>query len=159
MKHLVTAVILIAAAVSLSAQTADELDKLLETPELSFAQASRFVLAQADVSGGEFAQNSAQATEAAFVLARERGWVRGSADASIRLGELCFLIMNAFDIRGSLLYVLFPGPRYAFRELDYLGLVPGRPDPALTLSGDELLRILMLVTAYTEETGAKAGRP
>jgi outer membrane protein OmpA-like peptidoglycan-associated protein len=55
--------------------------------------------------------------------------------------------MRAFGIRGSFLYALFPGPRYAFRELDYLRLLPGRRDPALWVSGEELLRMLDLVSA------------
>jgi outer membrane protein OmpA-like peptidoglycan-associated protein len=119
------------------------MDRLLETREVSFAQASRFVLASADTAA------EGVEARAAFDLARENGWLskRAVSDNPIRLGELCFLVMKSFHIRGSLLYALFPGPRYAFRELDYHRLIPGRRDPALRVSGEELLRMLDLVMA------------
>jgi outer membrane protein OmpA-like peptidoglycan-associated protein len=53
-------------------------------------------------------------------------------------------------MKGSFLYALFPGPRYAFRELDYLRLIPGRRDPALRVSGEELLLFLTMTAAYGE---------
>jgi outer membrane protein OmpA-like peptidoglycan-associated protein len=129
----------------LHAQIAAEMDVLLETGAVTFAQASRFVLASADTA--DF--YPADEPSAAYDLARENGWLPKKADPDnpIRLGELCFLIMKAFDIKGSFLYALFPGPHYAFRELDYLRLIPGRRDPALRVSGEELLRMLDLAAA------------
>jgi hypothetical protein len=50
--------------------------------------------------------------------------------------------MRAFDMRGGLFYALFPGPRYAYRELVRLRFIQGRMDPALAVSGERLLRIL-----------------
>jgi hypothetical protein len=121
------------------------MDALLETRAVSFAQAARFVLAAAEV----LAETSPP--DAAFALAAAKGWLPEKArpDDPVTTGELCFLIMNAFDMKGSFLYSLFPGPRYAFREFDYLGLVPGRRDPALKVSGEELLRILSMTISHT----------
>jgi outer membrane protein OmpA-like peptidoglycan-associated protein len=65
------------------------------------------------------------------------------------MGELCFLIMKAFNMKGSFLYALFPGPHYAFRELNYLKMIPGQKDPGVRVSGDRLLQILGTVAAYT----------
>jgi hypothetical protein len=123
------------------AQTAAEIDLALETQAVSAAQASRFVLAAAGYSGD------------AYALAAERGWLpKGAApDSPVRLGELSFLIMRAFGMKGSFLYALFPGPRYAFRELDYLGLIPGRRDPAAKVSGERLLTILGKVLSHIGE--------
>jgi hypothetical protein len=135
--------LLLFSSFSLHAQTAAEMDAVLETQAVSFAQASRFVLEEAELRD----QGSP------YELARERGWLpKGAApERPIRLGELCFLMMKAFDIKGSFLYALFPGPRYAFREFDYLALIPGRRDPALLVSGEAFLRILGMVSAYVEE--------
>jgi hypothetical protein len=123
------------------------MDLLLETKEISLAQASRFVLAVAELTDAE------TETGAAYALAKGRGWLPEQAgpDSPVSLGELCFLIMEAFDIRGSFLYALFPGPRYAYRELDYLRLIPGRRDPWLRVSGERLLRILDMVSGYQGE--------
>jgi outer membrane protein OmpA-like peptidoglycan-associated protein len=126
----------------LHGQTAAELDSLLASPAVTVAQASRFVLALAD--GAE------EAPARAYALALESGWLpkKASADSPIKLGELCFLIMNAFNMKGSFLYALFPGPHYAFRELDYLRLIPGRRDPSLKVSGEWFLQILGMVSDY-----------
>jgi outer membrane protein OmpA-like peptidoglycan-associated protein len=128
----------------LRAQTAAEMDDLLASGEVTAAQASRFVLAAADVAD--------ESPEAAYALAREKGWLpkKAAPDQPVRVGELCFLLMNAFDIPGSFLYALFPGPRYAFREFEYLRLLPGRRDPGLRVSGEELLLFLTMTAAYRE---------
>jgi outer membrane protein OmpA-like peptidoglycan-associated protein len=129
----------------LSAQTAGELESVLSTQAINFAQASRFVLAVADIVD--------ETTEAgaAYTLARERGWLPKdvSSDNPVSLGELCFLIMKAFNIEGSFLYGVFPGPHYAFRELNYLKLIPGQRDPDMRVSGERFLQILGMVAAYT----------
>jgi outer membrane protein OmpA-like peptidoglycan-associated protein len=134
--------------VMLYPQTATEMDGLLETKAVSFSQACRFVL----IAAGAADENAAP--QAAFTQARE--WLPGKAEAGspIRLGELSFLIMKAFNMKGSFLYALFPGPRYAFRELDYLKLLPGRRDPALTVSGEYFLQILGTVLTYQGESFA-----
>ncbi|MDR2663343.1 MAG: OmpA family protein [Treponema sp.] len=131
-------------AAPLRAQTAAEMDALLETRAASFAQAARFTLVTAELL------DQRSAAGEAFVLARERGWLprRAEPGDSIRLGELCFLVMKAFNMKGSFLYALFPGPRYAFRELNYRRAIPGRRDPALKVPGEELLRILEDAAAY-----------
>jgi hypothetical protein len=127
-------------------QAADELDLLLETREVSFAQASRFVLVTAGV-----ADDAMEAGEL-YALAGEKGWLpkRASPDAPVKLGELCVLIMEAFGIKGSFLYAALPGPRYAFRELDYLRLIPGRRDPGVKVSGERFLQILDMASSYVE---------
>jgi hypothetical protein len=133
----------------LPAQTAAEMDGLLETQAVTFAQAARFALVAAD------ALNEASPPQAAYTLAAEKGWLpEGAAPYSpIATGQLCFLIMNAFGMEGSFLYALFPGPRYAFREFDYLGLLPGRRDPSLNVSGEDFLRILAAAASRGEHAG------
>jgi hypothetical protein len=59
--------------------------------------------------------------------------------------------MAAFGIKGGIMYSLFPGPRYAYRELLHLKLIQGRADENFTLSGERLLQILGRVLQYTGE--------
>jgi hypothetical protein len=139
----------------LHGQTAADMDELLDSREISWAQACRFVLPAA----GALGENTS--APAAFALAREKGWLpKGAAlDSSVNFGGLSFLIIQSFSIKPSVLYALFPGPRYAFRQLDYLGLIPGLRDPALKVSGEDLARILGRVLDYlgddrTAEGGA-----
>jgi hypothetical protein len=122
----------------LPAQTAERLDALLDSAGVSYAEAAMLVLPAAALAGEDVSP------EAAFAEARTRGLLPKAAGSggAIRLGELAFLIMGAFDMKGGLFYALFPGPRYAYRELVHRRLIQGRNDPALTVSGERLLRIL-----------------
>jgi hypothetical protein len=131
----------------LHGQTAAALDDLLDSREITWAQACRFVLPAAGALGEH------SAAQAAFDAAREKGWLpKGAeADSPVKLGGLSFLIIQSFSIKPSVLYALFPGPHYAYRQLDYLGLIPGPQDPALTVSGEELMQILGRVFDYRGE--------
>jgi hypothetical protein len=131
----------------LHGQTAADMDELLDSREITWAQACRFVLPAA----GALEENAP--ASAAFALAREKGWLpkRAAQDSPANLGGLSFLIVQSFSIKGSVLYTLFPGPRYAFRQMDYLGLIPGPRDPALKVSGEQLVQILGRVLDYRGE--------
>ncbi|MDR1127857.1 MAG: hypothetical protein LBL20_00975, partial [Treponema sp.] len=126
-------------AAALPAQTAAEVEAVLSASAVSFAQASRFALVVAD------RVDEAAGTGAAYSLALEQKWLpqrafteEASPDSPIKMGELCFLVMKAFGIKGSFLYAMLPGPHYAFRELDYLRLIPGQRDPGMYVSGERL---------------------
>jgi hypothetical protein len=80
-------------------------------------------------------------------------WVRSAAGLTpgpagadgggpIRLDQFALLLARAFNLRGGIMYTLFPGPRYAYRELVYRKVLDGRVDPAQTLSGERLLYFL-----------------
>jgi hypothetical protein len=128
----------------LHGQTAAEMDALLDSPEITWAQACRFVLPAAG------ALEADAPAPAAFDAALEKGWLPkgAAAEGPVNLGGLSFLIKQSFSIKGSALYALFPGPRYAYRQLDYLGLLPGQRDPALKVSGERLVQILGRVLNY-----------
>ena len=101
----------------LHGQTAAELDAILDARAITWEQACRFVL---PASGALEAPSGA-----AFALARQNGWLPkgAAADNPVTLGGLSFLIVESFAVKGSVLYALFPGPRYAYRQLDYLGII------------------------------------
>jgi outer membrane protein OmpA-like peptidoglycan-associated protein len=120
------------------------MDELLNTRAITWAQACGFILPaagaiEADADPGD-----------AFAIAREKGWIprRAAAEKPVNLGSVSFLIVQSFSIKGSFLYALFPGPRYAYRQLDYLALIPGLRDPGLKVSGEHLLQILGKVLNY-----------
>jgi hypothetical protein len=121
------------------------LEELLDTAEVTYLSATLFVLQGAGIVG-----ESAQA-DTAFAEARSRGFLpRNIAeDTPVTLGELSFLMMKAFDIKGGVWYRLFPGPRYANRFLVYHKLIQGSTDPSQKVSGERLLRILGRVLHYT----------
>jgi hypothetical protein len=116
---------------ALPAQTAAELEALLATETLSYEQAASFVLRAADVTAPGFA----------FDYAAERKWLSGRAapDGKAALNEVSLLIMGAFGIKGGIMYSAVKSPHYAYRELVHQGIIQGRSDPDLAVSGDLLL--------------------
>jgi hypothetical protein len=129
---------------SLSAQTAAELERVLALPAVSYGDAARFVLGAAGLGADD-------SPEAAYRLAADRGWLpkKAEAEAPLSLGGLSFLVMGAFDMRGGLMYTLFPGPRYAYRELVYRRLIQGRAYSTGQVSGERFFRILSRVLEYS----------
>jgi hypothetical protein len=139
--------LVLAAGDFLSAQTADRIDQILAVPKMSYAMASSVVLPAAGLI------NEDSSVEGAFAEARSRNFLPAGAAAedAIPLGELSFLIMSAFDMKSGFMYALFPGSRYAYRELVYRNLIQGRNDPAITVSGVRFLRIIDRVLDYRGE--------
>lgn len=130
----------------LRAQTAEFMDTLFAASEVTYAMAALVVLPAAGLISAD------SSPDAAFAEAQSRGWLPQNAEATraIRLGELSFLIMQAFGMQSGFMYRAFPGPRYAYRELVYRRLLQGRTDSALTVSGERLLRIIGRVLDYLE---------
>jgi hypothetical protein len=120
------------------------MDALLAAKSVGYAQSARFVLEAADLlpRGPE-----GEMEQAAFSLALEEGWFPPAAAAGdpVKLGDLSLLIMKAFQLKGGIMYTLFPRPRYACRELAAKKIIQGRSDPALTVSGAQFLHIVSRV--------------
>jgi hypothetical protein len=140
---------LILVSASLSAQTAAELEIILESPALNCSQAARFVLA-ASADGTAAAADTGMAGAGAFEKALANGWFpRGTgAGDPLTLGVLSFLAMRAFGIKGGFMYALLPGPRYAFRTMVSRSFIQGAADPAMTVSGERFLLILGNVLSW-----------
>ena len=131
------------------AQSNELIDRLLEQPQASFGAAAYLVLAASGALDPDATEQ--QALESLS----EKGWKLRAAQAEepIRLGEFCFLIMEAFEEKGGLMYRLFPGPRYAVRELAYRELVHGKVHSRRLPSGQEVLQIL---AGYLDQKGGGA---
>jgi len=132
-----------------AAQSNQLIDSLLEQPRASFGAAAYLVLAASGAIGPEADLQQAMAA------LREKGWKLRAAqpEEPIRLGEYCFLIMKAFEEKGGLMYRLFPGPRYAVRELAYRELVRGKAHSRRLPSGQEVMQLL---ASYLDQRGGGA---
>ena len=124
------------------AQTAAEIETLLATDALSYDQAASFVLRAADVA----------ATGSAFNYATEQNWLSAKAvsGSPATLDEVSLLIMGAFGLKGGIMYSATKAPHFAYRELVYRGVIQGRADPGLAVSGDLLLFMVNRVLDQTE---------
>lgn len=78
------------------------------------------------------------------------------ANESINRGTIGIIVMHMLDLRGGVMARLFPySPRYATRELQYLGMYP-KSSPHQTFSGPDFLAIIGRIEDYQRaisETG------
>jgi hypothetical protein len=148
MKKLVCTLTLVFSAALLPAQTAAELERILSIPAVSYGDAAWFILSAA----GTIPPGTSPG--GAYRFAADNNWLpqKAAAEAPLTLGAVSLLIMKAFNIRGGLMYALFPGPRCGYRELVHRGLIQGRAYSTLPVSGERLLRIINRALEYTGDT-------
>lgn len=122
----------------LQAQSNEVLDAVLGEAALSYGSAAYLV----GTASGHVAES---ATPAEAVTQLEQGalGLRGRAAADpITLGEYSYMLTRAFRIPGGIMYRILPGPRYAVRELAYLGVISGPAKAGMAVSGEQALHIL-----------------
>jgi hypothetical protein len=121
----------------LTAQTAERIEQLLRQKTVSYGEAALLVLEAA----GHIDPERQTSADGAFSFAMERGWLpKGAeADGEAFLDGLSLLVARAFGIKGGVLFDLFKNPHYAYRALVYRGIIQGRTDPEMAVSGDLLL--------------------
>jgi hypothetical protein len=131
------------------AQTAAEIEKLLETEALSYEQAAWLVLEAADLSGSF----DSSAPGRAFNFAALQGWLprKAAPQDKASLEGVSILVMRSFGIKGGLFYSLLKNPHYAYREMVYQDIIQGRSDPQMPVSGDLLLFLVNRVLSRMEE--------
>jgi hypothetical protein len=124
-----------------AAQSNQVLDRLLEQPRAPFGAAACLVLSASGLIASESTEQQA------LEFLGRKNWRLRARDPQepIRLGEYCYLIMKSFDLNGGFMYRMIPGPRYAARELAYLGFVRGKAHSARYPTGQEAVQILSSV--------------
>ncbi|MDR3020803.1 MAG: hypothetical protein LBU66_07870 [Treponema sp.] len=129
---------------------AEELETLLGTNTVTYAQAARFVL---DASNTYITDNQ----DEAFRFAMEKNWLPKNAQANqaARLDALSLLFMKTFQIKGGIFYSIFQTPRYAYREMAYRNFISGRIEPGMNITGERLLfytgRVLTYIDKQTQD--------
>ncbi len=126
------------AATGLFAQSNEFIDELLSNPAVSMGQVSYLVLVASD-NLNEDADESR-----AFGLLGKLGWAPPGLRISdpVNLRTYAYILMRAFGLKGGYMYRLFPGPRYAYRELASLQVIQGKADPSNPVDGITAVRML-----------------
>ncbi|HOV39405.1 MAG TPA: hypothetical protein PLG79_11820 [Spirochaetales bacterium] len=129
------------------AQSNALIDEILAQKKLGYSYAAYLVLSAAGV-----VPDTATPEQALEALSQQDWGIEvPEGPADITLGQYAYLLMRAFDIPGGLMYRLIPGPRYAAREIAFLGFVAEKPSPYRNVSGEEALQILGNVLNWKEE--------
>ena len=141
MKHtlcITVAVFLIAAAAF--GQAAEKIDKILETERATFGHAAYLI--QTALNDGSDGLDF----ETAFdrFKSENKNLIRDSISAEdvIPVKTYAFLLMKAFDIKGGMMYRIYPCPRYAYRDLHYLAVIQDKNNPDALMTGAAMLQIL-----------------
>lgn len=120
-------------------QSAEKVDKILETEKATFGQAAYLIQTalNGDSDGLDF--------DTAFdrFKSEHQNLIRDSVTAEdvIPAKTYAFLLMKAFNIKGGLMYRIYPCPRYAYRDLRYLAVIQDKNTPNAPMTGTALLRI------------------
>ncbi|GHV84694.1 hypothetical protein AGMMS50230_03020 [Spirochaetia bacterium] len=127
-------------------QTGSEIETLLATPNITYAQAARLVLEASEAA--VFAN-----PEEAFRFAAGRGWLpkKAASNGTAQLGGIALLLMRSFDLKGGVIYRSVKNAHYAFRDIVWLGLTRGQRDPAAKVSGGDLLYMVNRLLALKED--------
>ena len=125
-------------ALPLASQSNQVIDAMLEQKEATFGSSVYMILAAAKII-----PEDATEEQALVALASENSRLAArGASSPITLGEMSYLIMTSFGMKGGIMYSLIPGPRYAARELAFLRIVTGNTSPWRRVSGEEVIRFL-----------------
>ena len=127
-------------AVASFGQSAQKVDDILETTKTTFGQAAYVILTALhdDTDEMDF--------DTAFDRFKNENQnvIRDSITAKdiIPIKTYAFLLMRAFNIKGGMLYRIYPCPRYAYRDLRYLTVIQGNNNPDASMTGAAMLQIL-----------------
>ena len=137
----------------LFAQTAVKLEAMLANPALNWSDAAIFVLEASDKT---VFSDPAEA----FQFASDQKWLPKEASPAdtARLNGIALLLMRSFDQKGGIFYSLFKNSHYAYRELIQKEVIRGDTDPAMAVSGQELLLMIGRLLSIKEQSEQKAGK-
>ena len=143
----ISVLIALTAVSTIASQTPERIDELLDADSLDRGEAAYIAAASAGVVEAD------ASNDAALDALVERGFSSDRAEepqVAARLDEFSHMSMLAHDISGGFMYSLFPGPRYAYRELRHEGVFSRGGDPATQVSGAYALRTVGRLLSITE---------
>jgi hypothetical protein len=119
-------------------QSNEQLDSLLLQVPARLDSTAYLVL----TASGQLAET--ESPEAALAKSIELGLVpQGSTgDSPVQAQSMSWLVMKALDLPGGVMYSLFPGPRYAYREMAWRKVISPVGGPSRLVNGDEVVRVL-----------------
>lgn len=133
--------------VFLFSQSNTVIDEMLDKEKAGFGRTSYMVFTAAGLLG-----DNATLEESLKYLDKLKWNMKNKESGEyITLGEYSYMLMKSFNLSGGIMYQIFPGPRYASRELFYLKFIDENRDPNRYVSGEEVIRILGRLLEWKEE--------
>jgi len=120
-------------------QSNEMIDKLLDSSEATFAESALLILQSAEII------DLYGTPDDAIKYLTENSWFRRlkEPDDLITLGDVSLLLMRAFEIKGGLSWNIYHSPRYAARELQFIGAFYKQDNsPYRKISGEEIINLI-----------------
>lgn len=120
-----------------SAQSSEKLSEMIKTEKTTIGQAAYLAAVYQGLT-----DEKADYSQAVQALA-SAGYIDAGADPEkpVELAELAYICTRIAGFSGGLMYKMFPGPRYAFRELKAKGFIPPVSDPSETVTGRDTIAL------------------
>lgn len=135
---LISALFLLGGA-SLFAQSAGRLTEMIQTEKVTYGQMSYFAASSLGII------TDGASLDASFQVMGERGLLPAkevTGATFIPVCDIAYICAKTWNISGSLMYSLFPSPRYAFKMLQAKGIISQAYDPNRYVDGHEALNII-----------------
>jgi len=147
LKYLSAVLLTLILAIPLHAQSAaQEIEALLSTDAVTYAQAARFLL---EASG----KMKTSDPQEAFRYAMEQNWLpkKTSEGEKARLDGISKLLTRSFDMKGGVMYSITKNAHFSYRELVSRNFIQGRTSSSMNVSGRELLIITGRILSEIEQ--------
>lgn len=119
------------------AQNSEKITELINTEKTTYGQAAYLTAVfTGAVNESATEEESLKALQAEKFVSENK-----TADDYITLSELSYIALSVSGKKGGLFYTLFPGPRYALRELKAKGVLPPNADPSATVTGRDTIAV------------------
>lgn len=146
-KHVYLALLLYLVSGVVFAQSAAVIDEILAEQRMSYGSAAFLILG----SVGEIEPDADRAQAVQTLEQRYQGIPDREPESALTLGEYSLLLMQVLEIEGGFIFSLTSEPRYAARDLSFLGVLQGRAFPGMSFDGARGLRILNRALELREE--------
>ncbi|MBP5358751.1 MAG: hypothetical protein J6Y69_06165 [Treponema sp.] len=145
---LLIAIMLFIAGIA-GAQSAERVTEILQEKQVTYGEiaylaASELNLIQANASYDD-----------AIKAAVNEGILKGNPASTdpINYKDLAYACCKTWNISGSLFYKMTKSPRYAFKQLQAIGIIPANADPSQKVSGRNALNIISACIESFESEG------
>ena len=136
---------------SIFAQKADAVTTMIETEKVTFSQVAYFAATYL-----EFLPDIASEQEAMNAISlRGISSIPDKPYEQLSYQKFAQICMNTWIKKGGLMYSITKSPRYAFREMQSLGLINYQKYPNQSLSGKEALNIITKCIEIYEKGNSK----
>lgn len=138
MKKLVVFLLLAAPSIGTYAQSNQLIDELLQQDKALAGHTLYLVLTAAEVIPAD----ATLADALDFIESSSIKTGRFSPGKPVPAGEFSYLTMYFFEIKGGVLYTLFPGARYGLREMVYKEFLDNSVTMFQYLSGQQIVQVV-----------------